>query len=110
MILTENGDELCLWACQPDLKLTLLLRDNEKSKLDPGSFFDFVKVSSRIIDEECDEVSQELALVCSTGDRKKVFSLYKMPEFKQETEEDEMPYDYESEIHKVAEITGFQKK
>ena len=83
LILTEEGDDLCLWACQPDLKLTLLLKDNEKSKLDPDSFFNFVEVASQVLDEECDEeASQELALVCSTGDTKKCFSLFKMPEFK----------------------------
>ena len=94
LILTEDSDNLSLWACQPDLKLSLLLRDNENQKLDRGSFFNFVEVASKVLDEECEEEKrQELVLVCSTGDTKKSFSLYKLPEFNKETVEDEISND-----------------
>ena len=99
-----------MWACQPDLKLSLLLRDNENQKLDQSSFFNFVEVASELLDEECEEASQELALVCSTGDTKKSFSLYQMPEFKKETEEDVMSDDEQLLQEKATEITGFQEK
>ena len=99
-----------MWACQPDLKLSLLLRDNENQKLDQSSFFNFVEVASELLDEECEEASQKLALVCSTGDTKKSFSLYQMPEFKKETEEDVMSDDEQLLQEKATEITGFQEK
>ena len=110
LILTEDSDNLSLWACQPDLKLSLLLRDNENQKLDQSSFFNFVEVASELLDEECEEASQELALVCSTGDTKKSFSLYQMPEFKKETEEGVMSDDEQLLQEKTTEITGFQEK
>ena len=71
LILTRKDSELFLWACSPDLHLTLLLK-----KTDDGGecFFNIIQVRNG-----------ELALVFHSG--YEGFNVYEMPEVQKESGE-----------------------
>ena len=78
----QQVQELCLWACTPDLNLTLLLKDTQENSLDTHSYFTFLKIHVR--SQTNNQTSQnhqatQLCLVCTTGREERRLSFYALP-------------------------------
>ena len=74
-----------MWTCSPDLKFSLLLKDDQEELLDKNSYFDLIKIKNSILNPEPQKHSQ-LYLVCITGSNKRKLSLHKINEPKTEYE------------------------
>ena len=74
-----------MWTCSPDLKFSLLLKDDQEELLDKNSYFDLLKIENSILNPEPQKHSQ-LYLVCITGSNKRKLSLHKINEPKMENE------------------------
>ena len=94
LLLTTNKDgidkseEMCLWACSPLLKLSLLLKDDSKELLDRKSFYNLYPASET-------QPKSQLNLICTTGARRLKLSVYMMPEAKSDTENAELSIEQE---------------
>ena len=71
LILTrvEEEDEMCLFACSEDLKLTLLLKDRESKSLDQKSYFKFISAPSKTSSQDSKQDKElndtKLYLLCA---------------------------------------------
>ena len=68
-----------LWACDLDLQLTLLLKDDLEKQLDRNSYFGMLKVSDNQMPNAELKQTSHLHLLCSAGKNKRTLNLYKMP-------------------------------
>ena len=68
----DNKKELSLWVCTPDLKPTLLLRDDQQKLLDRSSFCRFLQGSFA--------KEPPTRLVCTVGKEQRFVLFYTMPE------------------------------
>ena len=75
----QDKKEVCLWTCSPDLKFSLLLKDDQEELLDKNSYFDLLKIENSILNPEPQKHSQ-LYLVCISGGNKRQLSLHNINE------------------------------
>ena len=81
----QDKEEVCLWTCSPNLKFSLLLKDDSEKLLDRNSYFDLLKIQNHILNPEPQKANQ-LYLVCISGGNKRQLSLHKINEPKTEYE------------------------
>ena len=69
-----------MWTCSPDLRLSLLLKDDDSGKLlDRDTVYNFYPVEDH-------QPASQLNLICTTGRHPPKLSVYMMPEAQPDTE------------------------
>ena len=86
---TDQKKEVCLWTCSPELRFSLLLKDDSGKLLGRDSFYNFITVEDQQPAQQSQPASQ-LTLMCTTGRDPPKLRVYMMPDAQSEAEYTEL--------------------